>query len=342
MQIVKFTLILFFSCASFQIQFAQTLDSIGALAPQPKKSILLLPSDTLSKKRLHWYIGSAVTASTAGFTGLYFLWYDKVPQSSFHFFNDLEEWNQIDKTGHLFGAYFQTKTAFHIHKWAGVSDKKAIWYAGFAGFTLHSMIEVFDGFSQKWGASASDLAFNAAGSMFYVSQELAWHQQRIKMKYSFHGSDYADPELQTRNRELYGKTLAEKILKDYNGINLWFSFCPADFNPKQKHVKWLGIALGYGAGGMFGGFDNKWISINAANDTTFHNRNDVVRYRRFLIAPDIDLEKIPVKKPGWKLVLGILNYFKFPSPALEFNTKGEIILHPIYTFGLDLPLYIKR
>jgi aconitate hydratase len=41
----------------------------------------------------------------------------------------------------------------------------------------------------------------------------------------------------TANTELGRKrlgrplTLAEKILKDYNGINLWFSFCPSDFNP---------------------------------------------------------------------------------------------------------------
>jgi hypothetical protein len=333
----------FFFISGISAQSADSFASNGQNidSPIPTKKSFLLPSDTFNKKRVQWYIGSASAAAGMSFAGLYFAWYKDIPSAPFHFFDDMGTWNQIDKTGHFFGGYFETKLAHRIHKWAGVEDKKAIWWAGFAGFMLQSSIEVFDGFSEKWGASISDIGFNAAGSMLYVSQELAWKQQRIKVKYSFHGSNSADPILNQRAESLYGNSLAEKLLKDYNGINMWFSVTTADFFKNQRKAKWLAIAVGYGAGGMYGGFENKWTTKINGIDSTFDYSN-VPRYRRILLAPDVDLERIPAKKPGWRTFLSVLNLIKFPSPAIEFNTKGEIIFYPIYSFGIQYPLYLKK
>lgn len=326
--------------------FAQTPDSLSlqqqdSAVTSAKKKSILIPSDTFNKKRVHWYIGGTSVASSLAFTGLYYAWYKNIPSGPFHFFNDIGEWNQIDKTGHFFGGYFETKLAHRIHKWAGIEDKKAIWWGGFAGFMLQSSIEVFDGFSEKWGASISDIGFNAGGALLYVGQELAWKQQRIKVKYSFHGSSSTDSILNQRSESLYGRGIAEKLLKDYNGINMWFSFTTADFFKNQKKAKWFAVAIGYGAGGMYGGFENKWTTKVNGIDSTFDYSN-VQRYRRILLAPDIDLERIPVKKPGWRTVLAMLNLLKFPSPAIEFNTKGEIVFYPIYSFGIQYPLYLKK
>jgi len=48
---------------------------------------------------------TALGATSLSYFGLYNLWYRKYPQTSFHFFNDLEEWNYMDKTGHIFSSY---------------------------------------------------------------------------------------------------------------------------------------------------------------------------------------------------------------------------------------------
>ena len=63
-------------------------------------------SDTVNfqqRKKIVWS-GTAV-AYTAGMTGLYQLWYKDYPQSSFHFFNDVDEWQKQDKLGHVGSAY---------------------------------------------------------------------------------------------------------------------------------------------------------------------------------------------------------------------------------------------
>ena len=47
----------------------------------------------------------ALGATTLSYFGLYNLWYKNYQQTSFHFFNDLEEWNYMDKAGHIYSSY---------------------------------------------------------------------------------------------------------------------------------------------------------------------------------------------------------------------------------------------
>ena len=47
-----------------------------------------------------------------------------------------------------------------------------------------------DGFSEEWGGSWVDFAANAAGTSLLVGQELLWGEQRIKLKYSFHQTEF--------------------------------------------------------------------------------------------------------------------------------------------------------
>jgi hypothetical protein len=82
---------------------------------------------------------------------------------------------------------------------------------------LLTAVEVLDGFSSEWGASSGDIIANASGTAF-VSQELLWKEQRITPKFSFHTTQYA----QYRPNVL-GSSLAEQMLKDYNGQTYWLS-----------------------------------------------------------------------------------------------------------------------
>ena len=267
-------------------------------------------------------------------------WYDQNERNRFHFFNDAKEWQQVDKLGHSHTAYFETYWMMQSLRWAGVDKKKSRWIGAALGFTIQSSIELFDGFSEKWGASGWDLLANFAGTGLCLSQDAFWGEQRIRSKFSFHEVNHADAMLSQRANALYGTIPLERLLKDYNGIVTWLSINPVSFmrdQERQRPLSWLNIAIGYGASGMYGGFDNTWTDENG----NFIERQDVDRCRRFFISPDIDFERIPVQKKGWKMLMGVLNIFKCPAPALEVNTKGEWVFHPMFMLNWDYPIVLN-
>ncbi|MEX0635562.1 MAG: DUF2279 domain-containing protein, partial [Ferruginibacter sp.] len=251
--------------------------------------------------------------------GLYHSWYKNYPQSSFHFYNDIKEWRGMDKIGHVYSAYAESKVSMELWRWTGISRKKRIWLGGMSGAVYQTAIEVLDGFSAEWGWSWGDFAANIAGSGLLVAQELAWDEQRIQMKWSFHRKSYDDPMLNERSDELFGKSAAERILKDYNGQTYWLSTNLEPFFPKSRLPNWLQISVGTGVEGLFGGYEN--IGRDENGEVVF-DRTDIERRRQWYLAPDVDLTKIKTKKKGIKVALQILNIFKFPTPSLEYSNGG--------------------
>lgn len=278
------------------------------------------------KKRTRTMAAIQVGGYSAAMVGLYSAWYKNYPQSRFHFFNDIGEWKGIDKIGHVYSAYAESKASMELWRWTGIDRKKRIWYGGLGGFAYQSVIEILDGFSAEWGFSPGDFAANITGSALVISQELAWDEQRIQMKWSFNRKSYADPTLNARSNAIFGKSTPERFLKDYNGQAYWLSANIRSFFPKSKFPKWLQLSIGTGAENMFGGFDN---IAKDANGNIIFSRTDLKRYRQWYVAPDVDLTKIPSKKKGIKILLGILNIWKFPAPALEFS-NGSFKGHFLY------------
>src|SRR6185369_8572935 len=106
------------------------------------------------------------------------------------------------------------------------------------------IIEIQDGFSSQWGFSWGDMLANVSGAAAYISQELAWKDQRIQIKLSYWPYDYNSPELKTRRDQLFGKSLPERILKDYNSQTYWVSGNLHSFMPGTALPKWLNLSLG--------------------------------------------------------------------------------------------------
>jgi hypothetical protein len=117
------------------------------------------------------------------------------------------------------------------------------------------------------------------------------------------------------------------MLKDYNAQTYWLSANLKSFFPKSRLPAWLNISLGYGADGMFGGFQNKWIDVDSA---VVVDRTDIPRVRQFYLAPDIDFTKIKTNKKWLRTVFFCLNAFKFPAPTLMIDSKGKVKAYPIY------------
>lgn len=313
----------------FKISSAQ--DSINF-----KKSFLDFP-DHINQKRLTGVCVGSVGLYASIMVGVGIEWYGKQPNGKFHLFNDMHEWNQIDKAGHAYVPYFTTVFTYNMLRWSGMKNTSAALTAGAFGFLSLAAIEIPDGLTNKYGASLSDIAFDFIGAAFATTQYLIWKEQRITIKYSLHAVDYPHGELRDRANDLYGTSLGEKILKDYNGITTWASFNLYSFNHNIK-PKWLNVAVGYGAGNMYGGFENKWTDKNGL----YHDRSDVKRYRKFFISLDADFTKFKTNSRAGKIVLGIMNIVKLPMPALEFNTLGQVVFHPMYFLNLDVPLYLRK
>lgn len=267
-------------------------------------------STQINKKLWSWLgVGTAYTASMSA---LYFQWYADYPHSSFHFFNDNQEWLQMDKCGHAYTAYIAGEYGTTLMKWAGYPKKKAYIYGNIIGFGFQSSIEIFDGFSEEWGASSGDIIANSLGTALNLGQYLLWDEQRMKLKFSFQQTNFAPLRPNT-----LGNSLATSLLKDYNGQTYWLSIAPAYFLKKESQFPpWLAFAFGYGANGIIGGNSNKFYIDNGLYDYSH-----IQRSRTFYFSPDIDLEKIPTKKKWLKTSLKILNIIKIPMPTLALENQ---------------------
>jgi uncharacterized protein YfiM (DUF2279 family) len=266
--------------------------------------------------------GASVLIYGSSLLALNQTWYKNYPKTSFHTFNDAGEWMQMDKVGHAWSVYNLSRLSTAAWKWTGLSEKKSVLAGSISGFSYLTVVEILDAHSEKWGWSWADMAANITGSSLFAVQQLAWKEQRIQFKFSAHRKKY-QPDLEMRADELFGQSLAERILKDYNGQTHWLSFNINSFIPKTNFPTWLNISIGYGAGGMFGGYEN--IAYDKNGNISF-NRQDIKRYRQWYLSPDIDLSKINTKNKLLRTVLAGLNAIKIPAPSLELS-NGKLKGH---------------
>ena len=280
---------------------------------------------SVSHTRL-WLVGGLHAAFwTSSYIALDKTWYSNYPRSSFHFFNDNSEWQQMDKLGHVWTSYNVGRASAELWAWTGLSRKKSVMYGGLSAIAYQSIIEIQDGFSAEWGFSWGDMTANVMGAAAYVSQELGWKDQRIQIKMSYWPYDYP-PDLISRRNQLFGSGLAERTLKDYNSQTYWISANLKSFFPASKLPAWLNVSLGYSADGMLGGTENTWTDKQGNH----FDRTDIPRVRRFFIAPDIDLTKIKTKSKLLKTIFFTLNILKIPAPAIELDSKGHLRAHVLY------------
>ena len=267
--------------------------------------------DSLNRRKLHTAIASETVFYAAGISYLRFVWYKDKERVPFHFYDDAKGFNQIDKFGHVYGAYVESYIGYHWLRAAGVSRNKALIYGGGLGFVLQAPIEVFDGLYEGWGFSWSDMAANAAGSGIVVGNELLFGEQLVKYKFSFSPSPYREMA-----HGYLGDNVLESLLLDYNAHTYWLSLPANRLFLKDKLPPWFSLAVGYSANGMFGEFENKRYYRGLPIPPT-------ERYRQFLLSADIDWTRIPTRSKFLRALFTGMTFIKLPFPALEFNNKGQ-------------------
>jgi hypothetical protein len=281
------------------------------------KDVLSQDAVSVNKNRLIPILSGFSLTYISSMSFLQYVWYKNHERVPFSFYNDLGGYNQIDKFGHVYGGYMESYIGFHSLVWAGVPRKKAVLYGGLLGFFLQLPIEIWDGVYEGWGFSISDVGANALGSALVIGQELAFHEQIVKYKFSFSPSPYA-----SQANGYLGEGFKE-LIYDYNGHTYWLSCGVNRVIPYKKIPNWFNIAVGYSAGGMFGEFENITQFRGVAIPET-------ERYRQFLFSLDIDFSKIPIRNKSLKRLFNSMFMIKVPFPAIELNTKGEFKFHSLY------------
>jgi len=269
---------------------------------------------TINKKRLKIVLVGTGAAYTAGMIALSQAWYKNQSDGGFNFFNDNAQWNYIDKFGHMYSAYQISRAGNEMFRWANMSHRKSAIWGSVLSQALMIPIEIMDGFSEDYGFSWGDILANMTGAGLFLSQELIWQKQFVKIKFSFHTTQYAP-----LRPEVLGDGIPEEILKDYNGQTYWFSFDIHNILPKDnKFPGWINVALGYGADGMVYGREDE------------NQEHGYDSYRQFYFSVDWDLSHIKTNKKSIKILLYVADMIKLPAPALELNAKQGINFHFLY------------
>jgi hypothetical protein len=262
--------------------------------------------DSIDPGRAWLVAGGAAAFATGSLITLNEAWYKGHGHTSFHFFNDGDEWCQIDKFGHAYSAYQVGRAGDVAFRWAGFNEGVSTWLGGSAGLLYLTGIEYLDGHSSAYGFSGWDMVSNTAGAALFIGQQLGWHDQRMLLKWSGHLTDHA-----SQRPDVLGATVPERLLKDYNGTTIWLSANPHAFGWKAM-PSWLNFSAGMGADGMI------------------YATGDPGSYRQFYLAPDIAFSRIHTRSKLLKTVFFVLDALKMPAPTVEFRGNGDVRGHWLY------------
>jgi hypothetical protein len=158
------------------------------------------------------------------------------------------------------------------------------------------------------------LAANLLGSLGVLGQQLAWHDVRLMPKVSFRLTDYA-----RQRPNVLGRTVAERLLKDYNGQTYWLCADVGAFlKTGSRWPRWLQPALGYGGQDMV-------YNESAASATA-----GLRPYRQYFFSLDVDLRRISTRHAWLRQVFYAASIVHLPAPALEWNGRQGWHGHSFY------------
>lgn len=280
-----------------------------------QKAFFSIP-DSISHKRSIITTSLISSSWIGGTAGLYSIWYKEFSTSKFHFFNDGNEWLQMDKVGHLYSTNKLALQLTDFYKWSGYKNNKAAIIGTSIGFGFQSTLEILDGYSSGWGFSLLDMGANTIGAASFLTQEILLKDQLFILKFSSHRTNFAQ-----LRPDVLGSSFSEQLLKDYNGQTYWISFNPSRFLQNTKIPNWICLSLGYS-------IDQKIVG----SDNYFTDPKTLINYhakREFLMSLDIDFSKIPIKKPWLKALVKQFNYIKIPFPTLILS-NGKMYAKGIY------------
>ena len=284
------------------------------LNTNPSFATPLKDSTNTIKKVINIGVPSAAVISLVGINEV---WYKNYERSGFHFFDDLKEWNGMDKVGHACTSYQLNKVSHTLFKKNNIKNpllKSSIYTFGYM-----LGVEFLDGYSTEWGFSIYDVIGNGFGTFLYSFQESKLKRQPFKIKFSSTKTPYA-----TCRPSLLGENRLQQIFKDYNGQTYWVTFnCNELNNKKIKLFDYVDFAVGYSIDGFTGGHNNP--EIESCN-CVISECNNLTRTYQFIFSLDLNTSKIKKNHPILGKFLFPFDIIKIPFPAFILNNSKNFKL----------------
>ncbi len=229
----------------------------------------------------------------------------------FRFENDWAYALNIDKMGHAYGAYSESKIARAILHWSGFSEKSSLFYGSLIGLGYQLYVEVEDGYHKTYGFSPGDAFSNIIGASIPHAQDAFPLLRNFSMKFSYYPSDQYLNDLHSERFRAF--------IDDYEGQVFWITMDPHFLMGKETASaipSWLGVSLGF-----------------AVHDLDEHGGGK----RLYYLTADYQFSKIQTGSDILKAVFGALDFFHFPAPgfALEDN---KLKVGIFYTYHVKLVL----
>ena len=282
------------------------------------KNLLYATSQTDSSKTIIKIINIGVpSAAVISLVGINEVWYKNYARSDFHFFDDLKEWNGMDKIGHACTSYQLNKISHSLFEKNNI--KKPLLKSSVYTFGYMLGVELLDGYSTEWGFSIYDVIGNGLGTILYTFQERKFKNQPFKIKFSSNKSTYA-----SCRPSLLGENRLQQILKDYNGQTYWLTFNYNElWNKRIKLFDYIDFAFGYSIDGFTGGHNNPEIS---SCNCLINDCNNLKRTSQFIFSVDLNTSKIKNKHPILGKFLLPFDIVKIPFPAFILNNSKNFKL----------------
>ena len=272
-------------------------------------------ADTTYINKNRVFLVSSSMALSMGASYLYIknAWWNDVSRD-FHFDpgNDLVYALNVDKAAHFLGGVYSSDLFSTSFKWAGLKDKKSIWYGALFGTGIQMAIELKDAYAPYWGFSKWDLAIGSAGSFWPVAQYYSKSANAINFKFSyFKRSDIYWQLDSQRGKDTYKFSWQD----DYPNQTYWVSFDVNHFIDTDVIPPWLDLAVGFGLD------DTQYLDEGG----TKMGGNP-----EYYIALDYDIMEILKKWDSSfaKKVKFMLKYIKLPAPTIRF--APELKVYPFF------------
>jgi len=229
----------------------------------------------------------------------------------FRFENDWEYALNIDKFGHAYGGYAESKLATNILRWSGFNGNTSTFYGSLIGFFYQTYVEIDDGYHKAYGFSPGDEFSDIIGASIPLAQETFPFLSNFSMKYSYYPSSQYLNDLKTQTFRVF--------IDDYEGSVYWITMDPHFLMSKELSAsipRWLGISLGLAA----------------------HNLDENGGGNRlYYLTLDYNFSKIETQSDFLKALLGAMDFFHFPAPGFGIE-DGKMKVGIFYTYHTKLTL----
>ena len=292
---------------------AANADESGVVADPVAPGLHLPDGGGVRIDRLFILGGSAAATHYVGFKYFDRAWYQGQKRGSIRWLNDWggDTYVNMDKGGHFIGGFVLSEALGEAYGWSGFGPRTAAALGTLTSWAALLEIEMRDAYFDQWGFSIPDFAFNTAGAAIPLMYELLPASRAIRFKFSYWPSRlYRD----RKERSLEPvRPHTNYVIDDYEGATFWISLTVDEILRGKARDAWpdfLGVALGYGAGGLHGsnvksrGREREFLDLPSARPELF-------------LALDYDLRQLPANGPVWGSLKQYFNWIHLPAPTVR-------------------------